>query len=189
VAALAVGYAWAVDPLAVAGWLALCVGTLALLFNVVASLRDAPRPLSLPARLVGAAQPFLLAALVVATVAALDRGPSGALVGATRDTVGTLLVAGWIGLTVLGSLLHLLAVVVRVRGGYKARMPDPRPRLDGIVAALAMLAVAALALAQEGGPDALHTPAKWLLVAVYVVLAAQVARLAGRVLVKARPSI
>lgn len=189
VVALAIGYAWTVDPLAIAGWLALCVGALALLVNVVASLREAPRPLSLPARLVGAAQPFLLAALVVATVAALDRGPSGALVGATRDTVGTLLVAGWIGLTVLGSLLHLLAVVVRVRGGYKARMPDPRPRLDGTVAALAMLAVAALALAQEGGPGALHTPAKWLLVAVYVVLAAQVARLAGRVLLNARPSI
>jgi nitrite reductase (NO-forming) len=189
VAALAIGYAWALDPLAIAGWLALCASALLLLVNVAASLRGAARPLSLPARLVGAAQPFLLAALVVATVAALDRGPSGALVGGTRATVGTLLVAGWIGLTVLGSLLHLLAVVVRVRGGFSARMPAPRPRLDGIVAALAMLAVAALALAQEGGPDSLHTPAKWLLVAVYAVLAARVAQLAGRVLLRARPSV
>jgi nitrite reductase (NO-forming) len=189
VAALAIGYAWALDPVAIAGWLALCAGALLLLVNVAASLRGAARPLSLPARLVGAAQPFLLAALVVATVAALDRGPSGALVGGTRATVGTLLVAGWIGLTVLGSLLHLLAVVVRVRGGFTARMPTPRPRLDGIVAALAMLAVGALALAQEGGPDTLHTPAKWLLVAVYAVLAARVAQLAARVLLRARPSI
>jgi nitrite reductase (NO-forming) len=189
VAALAIGYAWGLDPLAVAGWLALCLGALALLVNVAASLRAAARPLSLPARLVGAAQPFLLAALAVATVAALDRGPTQALVGGTRATVGTLLVAGWIGLTVLGSLLHLLAVVVRVRGGFAARMPAARPRLDGIVAALAMLAVAALALAQEGGPGALHTPAKWLLVAVYAVLAARVAQLAARVLLRARPSI
>ena len=68
-------------------------------------------------------------------------------------------------------------------------MPTPRPRLDGIVAALAMLAVAALALVQEAGPDTLHTPAKWLLVAVYAVLAARVAQLAGRVLLRARPSI
>jgi nitrite reductase (NO-forming) len=189
VAALAVGYAWGLDPLAVAGWLALCLGALALLVNVAASLRGAARPLSLAARLVGAAQPFLLAALVVATVAALDRGPSQALVGGTRATVGTLLVAGWIGLTALGSLLHLLAVVVRVRGGFTARMPAPRPRLDGIVAALAMLAVAALALAQEGGPGALHAPARWLLVVVYAVLAARVAQLAGRVLLRARPSV
>jgi nitrite reductase (NO-forming) len=189
VAALAIGYAWALDPLAIAGWVALCLGALALLVNVAASLRAARRPLSLPARLVGAAQPFLLAALVVATVAAVGHGPAQALTGATRATVGTLLVAGWIGLTVLGSLLHLLAVVVRVRGGFSARMPDPRPRLDGIVAALAMLAPAALALAQEGGPGALHTPAKWLLVAVYAVLAARVAQLAARVLLRARPSI
>jgi nitrite reductase (NO-forming) len=189
VAALAIGYAWALDPLAIAGWVALCLGALALLVNVAASLRAAHRPLSLPARLVGAAQPFLLAALVVATVAAVGHGPAQALTGATRATVGTLLVAGWIGLTVLGSLLHLLAVVVRVRGGFSARMPDPRPRLDGIVAALAMLAPAALALAQEGGPGALHTPAKWLLVAVYAVLAARVAQLAARVLLRARPSI
>jgi len=189
VAALAIGYAWALDPVAIAGWLALCAGALLLLVNVAASLRGAARPLSLPARLVGAAQPFLLAALVVATVAAIDRGPSGALVGGTRATVGTLLVAGWIGLTVLGSLLHLLAVVVRVRGGFSARMPAPRPRLDGVVAGLAALAVAALALAQEGGPGTLHTPAKWLLIAVYAVLAARVAQLAGRVLLRARPSV
>lgn len=189
VAALAVGYAWALDPLAIAGWLALCLGAVALLANVAASLRAAVRPLSLAARLVGAAQPFLLAALVVATVAALDHGPSQALFGGTRATVGTLLVAGWIGLTVLGSLLHLLAVVVRVRGGFAARMPAPRPRLDGIVAALAMLAVAALAVAQEGDLGALHAPAKWLLVAVYAVLAVRVAQLAARVLLRARPSI
>ncbi|MBN9624520.1 MAG: hypothetical protein J0H06_16540 [Actinobacteria bacterium] len=189
VAALAIGYAWALDPLAIAGWLALCLGALALLINVVASLRGAVRPLSLAARLVGAAQPFLLAALVVATTAAIDRGPDEALVGATRATVGTLLVAGWIGLTVLGSLLHLLAVVVRVRGGFTARMPDPRPRLDRLVSILAMLAVAALALAQKGGPASLHAPARWLLIAVYAMLALRVARLAGRVLLAARPSI
>ncbi|MBS1887392.1 MAG: hypothetical protein JSU06_09405 [Actinobacteria bacterium] len=189
VVALAVGYAWGLDPVAVAGWLALCLGALLLLVNVLASLRAAARPLSLPARLVGAAQPFLLAALVVASAAVLEQGPEGALVGGTRTAVGTLLVAGWIGLTVLGSLLHLLAVVVRVRGGFAARMPDPRPRLDAVVAALAVVAVAALALAQEGGPGPLHTPAKWLLVAVYAVLAARVAQLAGRVLLHARPSV
>ena len=189
VAALAAGYAWALDPLADAGWLALCLGALALLVNVAASLRRAARPLSLAARVVGAAQPFLLAALVVAGAAALDRGPTEALTGSTRAVVGTLLVAGWIGLTVLGSLLHLLAVVVRVRGGFTARMPAARPRLDSIIAASAMIAVVALALAQGAELDGLHGPARVLLLAVYAVLGARVAQLAGRVLAHARPSI
>jgi len=189
VAALAVGYAWTLDPVATGGWIALCLGAAALLANVAASLRGAARPLSLAARMVGVAQPFLLAGLLLATVASLEHGPAQALAGSTRVTVGTLLVVGWIGLTVLGSLLHLLAVVVRVRGGFTARMPAPRPRLDRVLAGLALLAVAALALGQGTGADALQAPARWLLLAVYAVLAARVARLAGQVLLRARPSI
>jgi nitrite reductase (NO-forming) len=189
VAALAIGYAWAIDPLAVAGWLALCAGAAALLANVAASLLRAIRPLSLPARVVAAAQPFLLAALLVAAVAAIGRGPAQALAGSPRVAVGTLLVAGWIGLTVLGSLLHLLAVVLRVRGGFAASMPKPRPWPDGIVTVLAMVATATLALAQGAGLHSLHGPSRLLLVAVYAVLAARVAVLAGRVLLRARPSI
>lgn len=189
VVALAVGYAWGVDPLAVAGWLALCLGALLLLVNVVACLRAAPRPLSLAARVVGAAQPFLLVALVIATVAAFAHGPEGALAGSTRIVVGTLLVTGWVGLTVLGSLFHLLAVVLRVRGGHHAKMPAARPRFDGPVAVLAMVAVAALALAQGAGLDGLNGVARVLLLVAYALLAGRVAQLAGRVLVRARPSI
>ncbi|MGV1047721.1 MAG: hypothetical protein ACOYD4_04230 [Solirubrobacterales bacterium] len=189
VAALALGYGWAVDPLAVAGWLALCVGALALLVNVAACSRGAVRPLSLPARIVGAAQPFLLAALVVATVAAIGDGPAQALAGSTRAAVGTLLVAGWIGLTVLGSLLHLLAVVVRVRGGFVAKMPVPRPRLDTALAALATAGIAALALSQGADLDGWRGPAKALLLAAYLILAGRVVAIAGRVLLRARPSI
>lgn len=189
VAALAAGYGWDLDPLAVAGWLALCLGALALLVNVAACLRAAPGPLSLAARVVGAAQPFLLAALAVATVAALEDGPARALAGANRSAVGTLLVAGWIGLTVLGSLLHLLAVVVRVRGGFTARMPSPRPRPDSAVAALATTGTAALALAQGAGLDDWRGPAAALLLAAYAILAARVAAVAARVLLRARPRI
>ncbi len=189
VGALALGYGWALDPLALVGWLALCLGALALLANVGACLRAARRPLSLAARVVGAGQPFLLAALIVASLAAVERGPAQALVGTPRAAVGTLLVAGWIGLTVLGSLLHLLAVVVRVRGGFAARMPAARPWFDSAIAALAMVAITALALAQGTGLDGLHDPATLLLLAVYLVLAARVAQLAGRLLLRARPSI
>lgn len=189
VAALAAGYGWAVDPLALAGWIGLCLGALALLVNVAACLRGAAKPLSLAARVVGVAQPLLLAALLVATIAALSDGPAQALVGSTRAAVGTLLVAGWIGLTVLGSLLHLLAVVVRVRGGFAAKMPAPRPRLDTGVTVLATAGIAAMALSQGADLDGLHGPAKALLLATYVILAARVAVLAGRILIRARPSL
>lgn len=189
VAALAIGYGWALEAVALAGWLALCLGALALLVNLGACLRGAVRPLSLAARVVGVAQPFLLAALVLATVAAIEDGPAQALFGSTREAVGTLLVAGWIGLTVLGSLLHLLAVVVRVRGGFAARMPAARPLLDTGIAALATAAIAATALAQGAGLDGLQRPAEALLLATYVVLGARVALLAAKVLIGARPSL
>jgi hypothetical protein len=189
VGALAVGYGWGLDALAVAGWLALCLGALALLVNVAACRRRAVRPLSLAARVVGTAQPFLLAGLVVATIAATGDGPARALGGSTRPAVGTLLVAGWIGLTVLGSLLHLLAVVVRVRGGFTAKMPAPRPRLDTVIAVLAMTGIAGLALSQGAGLPGWHAPAAALLVSAYAALALRIATLAARVLIGARPSI
>ncbi|HET8640203.1 MAG TPA: hypothetical protein VFL89_08165 [Solirubrobacterales bacterium] len=189
VAALAVGYGWLAEPLVIAGWLGLCLGAGALLLNVAACWRSAVRPLSLAARVVGIAQPFLLAGLLVATIAAIAHGPEGALIGATRSAVGTLLVAGWIGLTVLGSLLHLLAVVVRVRGGFAVRMPAPRPRLDAGIASLATAGVATLALCQGAGLDGWHGPASALLLAAYVLLGARVALLATRVVIRARPSV
>lgn len=188
VAALAAGYGWALDFLAVGGWLALCLAALALLVNVAASLRAAPRPLSLAARVVGVAQPFLLAGLLIAAVAAIQDGAAYALTGSTRAAVGTLLVAGWIGLTVAGSLLHLLAVLLRVRD-FSRQMPPPRPGRDRLVAFLAALGVAAVALSQTVAPGGWGVPARAVLLLVYAVLGARVAALAARVLTRARPSI
>ena len=189
VAALAAGYGGALESLALAGWIGLCAGAIALLANVVASFRGAARPLSLSARIVGTAQPFLLAALLLATVSAVEDGPLNALTGSTRTSVGTLLVSGWIGLTVLGSLTHLLAVVVRVRGGFAARMPAPRPRLEGFIATLAAVGIAALALSQLLGFEELRNPAVAALLLAYAMLAGRVGVLAGRVLLRARPSL
>ncbi|MGC1166013.1 MAG: hypothetical protein WA862_07890, partial [Solirubrobacterales bacterium] len=123
------------------------------------------------------------------TAAACADGPAQALAGSTRAAVGTLLIAGWIGLTVLGSLLHLLAVVVRVRGGFAAKMPTPRPRLDIPLAALAVAGIAGLALSQRAGLAAWHDPATVLILAAYATLAARIATLAARVLSGARPRI
>jgi nitrite reductase (NO-forming) len=188
VGALAIGYGWSLDAVAVGGWLALCLAALALLVNVAASLRSAPRPLSLAARLVGVAQPFLLAGLLIAAVAAIQDGAAHALIGSTRAAVGTLLVAGWIGLTVAGSLLHLLALLLRVRD-FSRQMPAARPRLDGLFAALAAFGVAAVALSQSVGPGGWGGSARAVLLIAYAVLGARVATLAARVIARARPSI
>ncbi|MGH2966362.1 MAG: hypothetical protein ACRDMH_13430 [Solirubrobacterales bacterium] len=188
VLSLALGYGWNLDWFAVAGWLALVLAALALSVNIAASLRRGMRPLSLPARLVGLAQLFLLAGLLLAAVTAIDEGAAHALAGSTRSAVGTLLVAGWIGLTVLGSLLHLLAVVVRVRN-FSWPMPIPRPRRDNLVALLAAVGVAGLALSQLTGFVGWRAPAATILLLAYVLLGARIGVLAARVLVRARPSI
>lgn len=97
--------------------------------------------------------------------------------------------SGWIGLTVLGSLAHLLAVVVRVRGGFTERMPAARPRLDGFLPALAMVGVASLALSQSLGLGGLGRSAVLALLAAYAILAARVAVLSAQVLLRARPRL
>lgn len=190
VAALALGYAWSLDPVAIVGWLALCLAGVTLLINLVACRLDASRNLSLAARIVGAAQPFLPVALLLAAVAAISGGPDQALTGSTRVAVGTLLVAGWVGLTVLGSLLHLLAVVVRVRNLTQLTpMPEPRPRLDPAIAAVAVVGATGLAFCQLAGLDGWDALARVLLIAAYVTLGARVAVLAVKVLLRARPAI
>ncbi|MQA76332.1 MAG: hypothetical protein GEU88_18730 [Solirubrobacterales bacterium] len=188
VLSLALGYGWSLEWLALAGWLALVLAGLALSVNVAASVRAAPRPLSLPARVVGLAQLFLLAGLLLAAATAIDAGPAHALAGSTRAAVGTLLVAGWIGLTVLGSLLHLLAVVVRVRD-FSSAMPIPRPGRDRLLALLAALGVTGLALSQLAALAGWRVPATIVLLGVYVLLGGRVGMLAARVLIRARPSI
>lgn len=188
VAALAIGYAWGIDPLAVGGWLALAAGAALLLANILGCLRRAAVPLSLPARLVGVAQLFLLAGTVLIAALALARGPGEALSGEWRDAAGTLLVVGWIGLTVLGSLLHLLAVVIRVRGGFAARMPAPRPWLDLTLTGAAAIGVAGLALGQAAGGAGQWTAAAVpLVLAAYAVLGARAVGRAVRVIATARP--
>jgi nitrite reductase (NO-forming) len=188
VAALAIGYGWLIEPLAVAGWIALLVSSATLLANLLGSLRAAPRPISLPARALALAQAFLLAGLLLACVGAIGSGPAEALSGSSRAAVGTLLVAGWVGLTVLGSLLHLLAVVVRVRNLSRPIAP-PRPRLDVLVTTAAGAAVFGLAAGQLADLGGLRAIASAVLIAAYATLAGRVATLAARVLTIARPRI
>lgn len=96
--------------------------------------------------------------------------------------------AGWIGLTVLGSLLHLLALLVRVRDLSRG-MPGPRPVRDNALAALAVAGVAVVAAEQLTDAGAAGEPASALLLAAYLALGARVAWLGASVVGTARPQL
>ena len=76
-----------------------------------------------------------------------------------------------------------------LRGGFTARMPAARPRLDLFVALVAMGGIAALAISQRAGLEAGHAPGQVLLLTAYAYLAVRIAVLAGRILIRARPSV
>ncbi len=188
VGGLAVGYAWAIEPLAILGWIVLGAAATALLVNLAACRISSTAPLSLAARVVGVAQVFLPAGIAVLAVAAAVDGPAWSFAGSTRVAAGTLLVAGWVGLTVLGSLLHLLAITVRVRN-FTRPMPKARPRLDRALTATAALGVAALAITQLTGADATGQVARAVLLLAYAALVGKVALLGIGVARHARPEV
>lgn len=188
VGGLAAGYAWSADGVAVCGWLALSAAATMLGINLVASLRAAPPPIMLAARIVGLGQLFLVAGLAACTVATLAEGPEMALAGDSRAAVATLLVVGWIGLTVAGSLLHLLALLLRVRD-LSRPLATPRPSVERPLAAAVAIAIAALAAAQLAGADGLRAAAALLVAAAYTGLGLRIAGLGARVIARARPSV
>ena len=86
-------------------------------------------------------------------------------------SLAVLLLAGWIGLTVCGSLLHLLRLMARVR---RLERPTGDAGGDPLALAGAGLVVVAIAL-DAGGADA---AGKVMLAAGYTALLARVALLA-----------
>jgi nitrite reductase (NO-forming) len=188
VGAVATGYAMDLGAVTVGGWCSLSAAALLLAINVAACLRRGARPLSLPAWVVASAQAFLVAGMFLATATAATHGPGDALAGGSRGAIAALLVAGWIGLTVLGSLIHLLAVVVRVRD-LPRPMPLPSPRWGVPISVLSVAAILMMALAQLTDSETLLRPASVGLLLAYGLLGAWVIGLAARVLARARPRI
>lgn len=178
---LAVGAAFAQRAVLAVGWTDLLAAAVMVCANVVGSLRAAPRPLALPPRLLALAQAFLLAGLTLALAATVEAGVEGPFLAGWRAALAALLLVGWIGLTVVGSLLHLLAVLARIRR-FTRNIPSPRPMRDRGLTGLAALAVVALALAQVPGLAWLEGLASILTLAVVAMLALHVAQLAGRAL-------
>ncbi|MEZ5155733.1 MAG: hypothetical protein R2718_06455 [Solirubrobacterales bacterium] len=188
VAALAIGYGWSVDPLALTGWFALSLATALLTVNLMLSIRVAPRPLTLPARLLALAQGFLLTGLVLMCVRAVGPGPTAVLSGDARSAAGTLLISGWVGVTVLGSLFHLLAVLVRVRDLTRP-MPSPHLIPDQITTSLLAVGVLGLAAAELAGAPRLKELGFVVLAIGYLMIVSRVLPLAARVVRYARPNI
>lgn len=173
VAILSAGAAFDAPMLVAGGWLALTAGALMLAANIVASARAAEGPLGLPARLVGAAQLFLVAGLALALAMLVSEGASATPAGDWRAALAVLLVGGWIGMTVAGSLLHLLTVLHRVRN-LGARMPQPRARRDIALTASLSTALAALAISYAPGAQQLRSVAA---VAALILIAPVAARI------------
>jgi nitrite reductase (NO-forming) len=172
-AALATGFGFAAGPLVTSGWTALAVAATLVCVNVVASLRSAPAGVSLPVRLIAPAQACLVLALGLALAGALGGHATTGPLGSARAAIAVLLLPGWLGLTVAGSLLHLLTVLVRVRD-LRQPLPAPHPARDRALAMLALLGVLALAAARGGHLPALEGPASVALVGAYIALGALV---------------
>lgn len=188
VLALAFSAAFSVGPLAVAGWLALTAAAILLAVNIVGSLCGRTTPLSLPARLVTVAHCFLLVGLLVALIAAFVDGAGEPLAAPIRPVLAALLLAGWVGLTVAGALLHLMAVLARVRH-FTTGLPVPRPLPDLATTAICVGAVVTWALAGVHGLSGISTTALGLRLLATVVVLMQiltVARRAARVFAPGR---
>lgn len=102
--------------------------------------------------------------------------PGAILTGPERAATAVLLLAGWVGLTVLGSLLHLLTVLRRVRSLPRPSPPSAR-EFDRYLPPMALLGVALLAAAQFVGLAVLAAPGAVALLAVYAFVGARTLRL------------
>jgi nitrite reductase (NO-forming) len=176
---LAAGAAFDRAAVLTIGWIALLFAATLLAVNLLASLHTAVGPLALPARLLALAQAFLPAGLLIALVATLDTGAEGPFTGPPRAALAVLLLAGWIGLTVTGSLMHLLAILARIRN-FTLPMPQPRPLRDRTLTATAGAGIAALALSRAPGLSPLSAPAAAVTAAAAGLLAIRVLALALR---------
>lgn len=176
---LAVGAAFSSDAVVIVAWAALATGAAALVINIVGSVRTAPVTLGLPTRMITMAQVFLLAGIVEALVSTISNGPSEPFTGSVRGPLSNLLLVGWVGMTVGGALMHLLALLARIRN-FTIAIPAPRPGRDRAFVGVASVAIAARALSYASGLDQLRIPATVVLVAASILLAAQTLILAGR---------
>ena len=170
---IAISAAFASQPTAIAGWALLLTAVVMLGANLLASAIEGQLR-SAAAWIVSVAQLLLGVAVLLGLTGSAHDGPVAILLGPQRDTLVLTLLAGWVGLTVVGSLLHLLALMARVR-----RLPSPPPTgrfrdLPAIAGTALVLAGIAVLLAESSADSLGHA----LLAAGYLVILARVALLA-----------
>lgn len=173
---IALSSAFALDGGAVAGWALILVAATLLLANLAATAASG-RVASPAAAIVSVGQGLLAVAAAEGLALALSDGPIAGLVGPERDRLVVTLVAGWIGLTVLGSLVHLLGLMRRVRA-RPALLPTRRHDAWAMAGALLVVAgIAVLTTAGDGQPSG-----RALLAAGYLLLVSRAATLAWQAL-------
>ena len=170
IALVAIAAAWYADAASVAGWALLTVAVGLLGANVAASAAAGGVP-SPAAAVVSAGQVLLGAAVVTGLVTSARSGPIAGLVGTERSALVLTLLAGWVGLTVCGSLLHLLRLMGRVR---RRSMPDGGAGRDPVAVVGAALVVLAIGLFAASADAA----ARIALATGYAALLARVVTLA-----------
>jgi nitrite reductase (NO-forming) len=174
------------SPAAAGGWLLLTGAAATLAINLSGCLRarDAGRPAGLPLLLVGTGQLFLGISLMLGLVSVIAEGRFEPVAGSTREALAVLLVGGWFGLTVAGSLLHLTALLARVKSGFKVKPRLPRPSRDRTIVAGAAAGLLLLAGSTVSGLE----PVRLLGAALLLLSAAPlVAMLAASAAVAFRP--
>jgi hypothetical protein len=177
VACLATGYLFALGPLAALGLLGLSAGALMLLANVLRTARAPGRPLGLAAKLVLGGQLCLGIGLPLASsLAPLD--PSQPFTGGVRGALAALLLAGWVGMTVAGSLLHLLPIAIR-RPMAPPPWPLGLPWVRRRMPVVALCGVALLASAQLAGSPPAAVVAKVVLAGCALVIGTALVRVAA----------
>jgi nitrite reductase (NO-forming) len=176
------GYVVGARTLTMLGYLLLLAAAGQLGINVAAALRRAPR-IALPAQLAGVAHGMLLAGLLVA-LAGTAR-PASTLSHRAQDALLELLVAGWVGLTVLGALSHLLGTISR----SPASRHQTRRSTDAPLTALAAAGLLTLTASELLGGTPLDLAARVAVGVAYACLVTHVLRLAMHAVRTQRPAI
>ncbi|MDQ5894529.1 MAG: hypothetical protein QG596_790 [Actinomycetota bacterium] len=177
VALLALGVAFGSAPVAGCGWAALLSASCLLSANIAGTLRQSAGPLRLSLRLLTSAQLFLPVSFLVAFVSTLSAGVNGPFTGWAGEALPTLILSGWIGLTVAGSLLHLLAMMARVRSGFAFSLPDARPRRDILLSCAAVVGLVSMTVSASINSGLLGTVSRVLVLGVLLFVVWQLARM------------
>lgn len=175
VALLASGFAVSLSYMILSGLALLVIAGLLMTANIAGSYSATSGARPLTAKLVAAGQVCLVPGLVVVAVGLIANNYT--LTGEYRSGAAVLLIQGWIGLTVAGSLIHLLRVLGRVRN-LAATERDISPPFSTALAPALVGATLVTAIAYLAGNEELARAVSAVALVAFLLLAITVVRLA-----------